>query len=143
VTLHGSRAVDDSERGSKSPTDSRSRADRRKEPRHSVDTSVVVRLVDVASKLEGRIVDLSMGGCRIRTNLPFPLGVFRRVETQFRMNGLPFRLAGVTQAIYDPFQVGIRFLNLSERMREQLKELIEEIKGQSETSGTEPAEKRF
>jgi len=103
----------------------------------------VVRLVDVASKLEGRIVDLSMGGCRIRTNLPFPLGVFRRVETQFRMNGLPFRLAGVTQAIYDPFQVGIRFLNLSERMREQLKELIEEIKGQSETSGTEPAEKRF
>ena len=59
------------------------------------------------------------------------------------MNGLPFRLAGVTQAIYDPFQVGIRFLNLSERMREQLKELIEEIKGQSETSGTEPAEKRF
>jgi len=93
---------------------------------------VVVRLIDVASKVQGRIVDLSMSGCRIRTNLPFPLGVFRRVETQFRMNGLPFRLAGVTQAIYDPFQVGIRFLDVSERMREQLAELIEEIKDRPE-----------
>ena len=93
---------------------------------------MVVRLIDVASKVQGRIVDLSMSGCRIRTNLPFPLGVFRRVETQFRMNGLPFRLAGVTQAIYDPFQVGIRFLDVSERMREQLAELIEEIKDRPE-----------
>jgi hypothetical protein len=50
------------------------------------------------------------------------------VETQFRLDGLPFRLAGVTQAIYDPFNVGIRFLDLSERMREQLAQLIEEIK---------------
>ena len=48
------------------------------------------------------------------------------------MNGLPFRLAGVTQAIYDPFQVGIRFLDVSERMREQLAELIEEIKDRPE-----------
>lgn len=102
---------------------------------------MVVRLVDLASKLEGRIVDLSMGGCRIRTNLPFPSGVFRRVETQFQVNGLPFRLAGVTQAIYDPFEVGIRFLDVSERMREQLAQLIEEIKGQPETTGTEPAER--
>jgi hypothetical protein len=82
-----------------------------------------------------------MGGCRIRTNLPFPSGVFRRVETQFQVNGLPFRLAGVTQAIYDPFQVGIRFLDVSERMREQLAQLIEEIMGQPETTGTEPAER--
>jgi PilZ domain len=100
---------------------------RRKEPRHPVDSGAEIRLIDIAAKLEGRILDLSMGGCRIRTNLPFPLGVFRRVEMQFRMDGLPFRLAGVTQAIYDPFNVGIRFLNVSERMREQLGQLIEEI----------------
>jgi len=118
--------------------DSWARSNRRKEPRHPVDTSVMVRLVDIASKLEGRILDLSMGGCRIRTNLPFPLGVFRRVETQFHINGLPFRLAGVTQAIYDPFQVGIRFLDVSERMRAQLAQLIEEIKDLPETSGNEP-----
>jgi hypothetical protein len=40
---------------------------------------------------------------------------------------LPFRLGGVTQAIYDPFNVGIRFLDLSDRKREQLLQLIDEI----------------
>jgi PilZ domain len=108
---------------------------RRKEPRHPVDTGAEIRLIDLAAKLEGRVVDVSMGGCRIRTNLPFPLGVFRRVEMQFRLDGLPFRLAGVTQAIYDPFNVGIRFLNVSERMRDQLGQLIEEIKEFRERNG--------
>jgi len=93
-----------------------------------VDTGAVIRLIDLAAKFEGRIQDVSMGGCRIRTDLPFPLGVFRRVEMQFHIHGLPFRLGGVTQAIYDPFNVGIRFLDISERMREGLSQLIEEIK---------------
>jgi hypothetical protein len=101
---------------------------RRKEPRHSVDTGAVIRLLDIAAKVDGRILDVSMGGCRIRTSRPFPLGVFRRVETEFRIDGLPFRLAGVTQAIYDRFNVGIRFLDVSERMREQLAQLIGEIR---------------
>ena len=51
------------------------------------------------------------------------------------MDGLPFRLGGVTQAIYDPFNVGIRFLDVSERKREQLTQLIGEI--EHEDSSTE------
>jgi PilZ domain len=126
--VNRSRAVGDEGQGGQTHAVSEARIERRKEPRHPVDTGAEIRLLDIAAKLEGRIVDVSMGGCRIRTNLPFPLGVFRRVETQFRIEGLPFRLAGVTQAIYDPFNVGIRFLNISDRMREQLAQLIEEIK---------------
>jgi hypothetical protein len=49
------------------------------------------------------------------------------VEVEFRIEGLPFRFGGVTQTIYDPFNVGIRFLDLSDRKREQLLHLIEEI----------------
>jgi PilZ domain len=126
--VSGSRAGGNGGEASQTPAVSSAHMRRRKEPRHPVDTGAVIRLIDLAAKLEGRILDVSMGGCRIRTNLPFPLGVFRRVEMQFRMEGLPFRLAGVTQAIYDPFNVGIRFLHVSERMREQLGQLIEEIK---------------
>jgi hypothetical protein len=55
------------------------------------------------------------------------LGIFRRVETEFCFEGLPFRLGGVTQALYDARTVGIRFLDMSERKREQLMQLIEEI----------------
>lgn len=100
---------------------------RRGHARLAVDTSAVIRLIDLGADVEGRIVDLSLGGCRIRTHRRFPLGIFRRVETEFQLEGLPFRLGGVTQAIYDPCNVGIRFIDMSERKREQLVQLIDEV----------------
>ena len=105
---------------------------RRLVARHEVDTSAVIRLVNLAADVNGRILDISTGGCHIRTDRRFPVGIFRRVETEFRIEGLPFRLAGVTQAIYDPFNVGIRFLDMSERKLEQLLQLIDEIKADND-----------
>jgi hypothetical protein len=102
------------------------------EVRHGVDTSAVIHLIDIAAEVHGRIVDISAGGCHIRTERRFPVGIFRRVELEFRIDGLPFRLGAVTQAIYDPFNVGIRFLDLSDRKREQLLQLIEEIERSEE-----------
>jgi hypothetical protein len=101
---------------------------RRIEPRQEVDTRAVIRLVNLLADVTGRVIDISAGGCHIRTDSRFPVGVFRRVEAEFCIEGLPLRLAGVTQAIYDPFNVGIRFLDMSERKREQLLQLIEEIR---------------
>lgn len=109
------------------PTPSAVRRQRRFEPRHEIETNAVIHLINLAADVNGRILDLSLGGCHIRTERRFPVGVFRRVEVEFRIEGLPFRLGGVTQAIYDPFNVGIRFLDLSDRKREQLLQLIDEI----------------
>jgi hypothetical protein len=102
------------------------------EPRLHVDTSAVIHLISLVADLHGHIVDISTGGCRIRTERRFPVGIFRRVEVEFRIEGLPFRLGGVTQAIYDPFNVGIRFLDLSDRKREQLLQLIDEMRKAAE-----------
>jgi hypothetical protein len=55
------------------------------------------------------------------------VGIYTRVETEFRLQGLPFRLGGVTQAIHNRFTVGIRFLDLSERKKQQVLDLIDEI----------------
>ncbi len=104
-----------------------SRHDRRGNERHEIDTSAAILLVKVGSTLRGRILDLSLGGCRIRTDERFPVGIYTRVETEFRLEGLPFRLGGVIQAIHDRNTVGIRFLDLSERKRLQVAELIGEI----------------
>ncbi len=101
--------------------------ERRRESRHPVDTNAVIYLIDLAAKVQGRILDVSLHGCCIHTHQRFPLGIFRRVETEFSFEGLPFRLGGVTQALYDPRTVGIRFLDMSERKREQLVQLIEEV----------------
>jgi len=101
--------------------------ERREESREAVDTSAIIFLVNVASRLSGRILDLSVGGCRIRTDDRFPVGIYTRVETEFRLEGLPFRLGGVIQAIHDRNTVGIRFLDMSSRKREQVEQLIDEI----------------
>ena len=103
------------------------RRERRQKTRHDVDTLATIFLVKIGSTLRGRIVDLSLSGCRIRTDDRFPVGICTRVETEFRLEGLPFRLGGVIQAIHDRNTVGIRFLDLSERKREQVLELIGEI----------------
>jgi hypothetical protein len=104
-----------------------SRRERRQETRRSVDTHANLLLIDVRAQVPGRILDVSMGGCRIRTAERFPVGIYRRVETEFKVDGLPFRLAGVVQSLHDRFTVGIRFLDMSARKREQLPQLMEEI----------------
>jgi len=103
------------------------RHERRSHGREGVDSSAVIFLVHSASRLSGRILDLSPGGCRIRTDEPFPVGIFTRVETEFHLEGMPFRLGGVVQAIHDRQHIGIRFLDMSARKHEQLETLIEDL----------------
>jgi hypothetical protein len=101
--------------------------DRREQVRQAVDTGATVYFIDVRAQIAGRILDLSMSGCRIRTDKRFPVGIYRRVETEFKLDGMPFRLAGVDQSLHDKITVGIRFLDLSQRKREQLQELMQEV----------------
>jgi c-di-GMP-binding flagellar brake protein YcgR len=101
--------------------------ERRQQARLDVDTTATILLVNIGSNLRGRILDLSLGGCRIQTDEHFPVGIYTRVETEFRLEGLPFRLGGVIQAIHNRNMVGIRFLDMSQRKREQVLELIGEI----------------
>jgi c-di-GMP-binding flagellar brake protein YcgR len=101
--------------------------ERRMASREQVDTTAVIYLINVGSRLRGRIIDLSLGGCRIRTDDRFPVGIYTRVETEFQLEGLSFRLAGVTQAIHNKYTVGIRFLDMSSRKREQVEQLMAEM----------------
>ena len=48
-----------------------------------------------------------------------------------------FGLAGVVQALHDKFTVGIRFLDMSPRKREQLQELMQEIAEMKEAGDRE------
>jgi c-di-GMP-binding flagellar brake protein YcgR len=104
------------------------RAERRKESRFPVDGAAVLLLLNPGVRLRGRILDLSLHGCQFRTEDCFSIGIHHRIEIEFHVEGLPFRLAGVTQSIHDRHKVGVLFLNVSERKREQLIELIAEIK---------------
>ena len=102
-------------------------SDRRSQPRYAVDAQASLFFIDVRARIAGRILDLSTSGCRIRSEGRFPVGIYRRVETEFKVDGLPFRLAGVVQSVHDKYTVGIRFLDVSPRKRDQLAQLTEEI----------------
>jgi c-di-GMP-binding flagellar brake protein YcgR len=103
------------------------KTERRNERRHTVDGTAVLHLLDPFIHLRGRILDLSLNGCQFRTEDCFRLGIYRRVEIEFQVDGLPFRLIGVTQSVHNLHKVGVRFLDVSERKRQQLIELIAEI----------------
>jgi len=102
-------------------------ADRRSHRRHAVDTSVRLLLIKAGICMPGQIVNLSPGGCRIRTQAQFKVGIYVRVEAEFYLHGLPFRVGGVSQAIMDKNTIGVRFLDVSARKRLQLTELMAEI----------------
>lgn len=116
-----------------------SRRERRQQARQEVNDTASVYLINGGAVLRGRIVDLSQGGCRIWTESRFLVGIYTRVEAEFYVCGQPFRLGGVIQATHDRQQVGIRFLDLSDRKREQVEQLIQEIK---EMRGRENARSR-
>ncbi|HEX4319527.1 MAG TPA: PilZ domain-containing protein [Acidobacteriaceae bacterium] len=101
--------------------------ERRAQSRHAVDTRAKLLLVKTAISMPGRIVNLSLGGCRIRTDERFNVGIYVRIEAEFYLHGLPFRVGGVSQAILDKNTIGVRFLDMSDRRRDQLVELIAEI----------------
>ena len=101
--------------------------ERRAFVRYSIEAQASIVLVKGGSVLRGDILDLSLGGCRIHCKERFPVGIYTRVETEFYVAGLSFRLAGVIQAIHGSNDVGIRFLDMSSRKRDQIEQLLHEI----------------
>jgi len=101
--------------------------DRRQHTRHEVDGTARVRFLSLHSQVVGKVLDVSMGGCRIRSTEVIPVGVFRRVEVEFLVRGTPLLLPGVTQALHDKYTLGIRFVEVTDRKKDQLRAVIEEI----------------
>ena len=101
--------------------------ERRQYRRHNVDSHVKLYLIKSGIEMRGLILDVSQGGCRIATDERFPLGIYTRSEIEFTVDGLPFRLPGVVQAIHSRHCIGIRLIDLSPRKQGQLQELIDEL----------------
>jgi len=102
--------------------------ERRTHFRHEVSPSATIFLVHTGFNQTGSILNLSLDGCRICTDERFLLGIYTRVETVFRLAGQPFRIGGVIQEIHQGSLVGIRFLDASDRDRQALEQLVDEMR---------------
>lgn len=101
--------------------------ERREHDRHTVDSIARLLILSLHMRLDGTVLDVSLGGCKIRTHERIPVGVFRRVEVEFIVDGVSLLLPGVTQSIQDKHTIGIRFVEMTDRKRGQLLTVIEEI----------------
>jgi len=88
----------------------------------------VLQILKDNSRIKGAIVGVNKDGCSFQSAKPFTEGTQIRVEVDFRMRGLPFLLAGVTEDVRDKKTVNIRFQEMSNRKRAELADLIEEIR---------------
>jgi hypothetical protein len=74
-----------------------------------------------------RIVNLSEGGCLMAFEKPQSLAQDTMVELSFQINNLPFRVSGQVKGIRSDARVGLKFPVLSERVRRQLEDLVEDL----------------
>ena len=75
------------------------------------------------------VLDLSVGGCRLRAKGRFIAKPQLVVEVTFTIRGLPMMLRGTIQWTKGEDTFGIRFLEMSSRRREDLNEVLAEIEG--------------
>ena len=101
--------------------------DRRGHPRHDVNCRMTVSSLTGAIEMTGLLMDLSAGGCRVRTDKRFLAGILVRVEVQFQLHGIAFRLNGVTQGSRSSKTFGVRFVDISVRKREELADVLAEV----------------
>jgi len=73
------------------------------------------------------VLDLSLGGCRLRAKGRFIARPQFLVEATFTIRGLPMMLRGTIQWTQGEDTFGIRFLEMSSRRKEALSEVLAEI----------------
>jgi c-di-GMP-binding flagellar brake protein YcgR len=103
------------------------RDDRRIQPRLRCRGVAEVVLLRLGRKLPGMLLDLSVGGCCIQTDVPIPPIERPSVEVQLTVNGITLRVAGIVRNMRDDHRAGIEFMDVTPRKADQIIELVKEL----------------
>jgi hypothetical protein len=105
-------------------------------PRYNCAGSADIRLPRWGRSEKGRIANLSIGGCNIKSNYAFEVG--EEIEMILQVNNLSFRAVGNVihvplldadgRAKASDLGIGVQFKNMTAGARERLQELITELK---------------
>jgi len=101
--------------------------ERRESRRYTVDCEAVVLSVNGSVQVRGKVSDLSLTGCLVVSDQRYTAGILVRVELQFQLQGIAFRAVGVVAGTRGARSFGVRFLDMPERRRQQLAEVLAEI----------------
>jgi c-di-GMP-binding flagellar brake protein YcgR len=103
------------------------RDDRRTQQRLRCRGVAEVVLLRINRRLPGTLLDLSVGGCCIQTDLPIPSIERPSVEVQLTVNGITLRVAGIVRNVLNDRRAGIEFTRVTPRKASQIVELVKEL----------------
>jgi hypothetical protein len=101
--------------------------ERRAYPRHVMEESTAIVILEQGASFRCRVLDLSLEGCRLHTSPRFPGSAWDRVDVSFKLRGISLRFSGVIQWIDGRQKIGIRFADLTTRRNEELAEVLAEV----------------
>ena len=79
-----------------------------------------------------RLTDLSLGGCYLTTNSPFPRGT--RVILSIKTADLEVRAAGVVLVAHPEFGMGVEFVQSTTEQRDQVHRMITTLRANGDKS---------
>jgi c-di-GMP-binding flagellar brake protein YcgR len=97
--------------------------ERRAYERHNL-TGAFAKLNYQGTSFRCRLLDISMGGCRLETESPFRDGAIANVEVDMSVFGLNLKICGVTQWSATSRQIGVRFIHPGVRTKNQVANII-------------------
>ncbi len=101
--------------------------ERRLQARYSVDEDSVLLIMSHGVPVSGRIENLSLSGCRVRTRERISARVGSRIEISFKVNGTAFRFSSVLVWTIGRNFAGIHFVDMIARRKAELGVIIDEI----------------
>jgi c-di-GMP-binding flagellar brake protein YcgR len=73
-----------------------------------------------------RLTELSLGGCYLKTNSPFPIGT--HVVLSMKTNDLEVRAGGMVRVAHPEFGMGVEFLKANSEQRDQVHQMVEHLR---------------
>lgn len=79
-----------------------------------------------------RLSDLSLGGCYLETNSPFPAGT--RIALSMKTGDFQAQAGGVVRIMHPEFGMGVEFIQTTAEQRERVRQMIEMLRANGEKS---------
>jgi hypothetical protein len=100
-------------------------ADARRSPRYACHGPIQFRINHW--EIKGKIINLCLEGCLIRPAGELGLEPGDEFDLRFKVKGLSFRVRAIVRRAGEDDTLGVEILQLSDRVRTQLRELLDEL----------------
>jgi c-di-GMP-binding flagellar brake protein YcgR len=82
------------------------------------------KLIYGSATLRCQFIDVSLGGCRLRTEQRFSAGALAKVDVVLQIHGITQRMSGITQWTGKGNMIGVRFVHASPQTKNQFAALL-------------------